>query len=100
MSPFPLSRDALARFCRRHHIIRLSLFGSVLHGTAGPDSDLDLLVEFDPDHVPGFIGLSVIEQALSEVVGRRVDLRTPKDLSPWFREVVRAEARVLYDATG
>ncbi|QXD14210.1 nucleotidyltransferase domain-containing protein [Rhodocaloribacter litoris] len=98
MSPFP--QDALARFCRRHHIIRLSLFGSVLHGTAGPDSDLDLLVEFDPDHVPGFIGLSAIEQALSEAVGRRVDLRTPKDLSPWFREAVRAEASVLYDATG
>lgn len=100
MPPFSLSSDALARFCRRHHIVRLSLFGSVLHGTAGPDSDLDLLVEFEPDRVPGFIRLAAIEQELSEKVGHPVDMRTPQDLSHYFRDDVLAEVDVLYDAAG
>ena len=100
MPPFSLSTDALARICRRHHIVRLSLFGSVLHGTAGPDSDLDLLVEFEPGRVPGFIGIAAIERELSETLGRPVDLRTPQDLSPYFRDDVLAEADLLYDAAG
>lgn len=88
-----LPKDKIADFCRRHHIRRLSVFGSVLHGDARPDSDLDVLVEFEPGHVPGlaFFGM---EQELSELLGRKVDLNTPQFLSPYFRDEVLAEAEV------
>lgn len=90
----PIEPEALARFCERHHIRRLSLFGSTLAGTARPDSDIDLLVEFDPGEAPGFIALAEMEAALSELLeGRTVDLRTPADLSRYFRDdVLRAAA--------
>ena len=72
-----LDEETLARFCEAHHIRRLSLFGSQLKGTARPDSDVDLLVEFDPDHVPGLLSVAEMELTLSEMLGgRRVDLRT------------------------
>lgn len=89
--------DEIAEFCRRHHIRRLALFGSVLRDDFGPDSDVDVLVEFDPEHIPGlaFFGM---ERELSEMLGRRVDLNTPDFLSPYFRDKVQAEAAVLYDA--
>ena len=89
--------ESIAAFCRRHHIRRLALFGSVLRDDFGPDSDVDVLVEFDPEHVPGlaFFGM---ERELSEMLGRRVDLNTPAFLSPYFRDKVQAEAAVLYDA--
>jgi uncharacterized protein len=76
-----------------HYIRKLAVFGSVLHGDARPDSDLDALVEFDPGHVPGlaFFGM---EQELSELLGRKVDLNTPQFLSPYFRDEVLAEAEV------
>lgn len=81
----------LAALCQRHHIRRLSLFGSVLKGTARQDSDVDLLVEFEPGKAPGLITLAGIEAEFSALIGgRRVDLRTPQDLSRHFRdEVVR-----------
>jgi predicted nucleotidyltransferase len=87
--------DALAAICRRHHISRLSLFGSVLKGTARPDSDVDLLVEFVPGKAPGLLGLAAIEIELSRLLGGRpVDLRTPQDLSKYFRaEVLRTAGR-------
>jgi uncharacterized protein len=90
---------ALAELCRRYGIRRLSLFGSTLKGTSRPDSDVDLLVEFEPGKTPGFLGLAQIEHELSELLaGRKVDLRTPQDLSRYFRnEVVRA-AEPQYDA--
>lgn len=95
--PFP--RDELAALCRRHHIRRLSLFGSALKGAAGPDSDVDLLVEFVPGEEPGLIGLAGIEIELSRLLGgRRVDLRTPQDLSRHFRDEVLRTARVQYAA--
>ena len=95
----PVSPDALGAFCRRHHIRRLSLFGSVLRGTDGPDSDVDLLVEFEPSHVPGLIALAGIEAELSELIGgRRVDLRTPQELSRYFRDEVLKAAAVQYAA--
>ena len=94
-----LDQDTLAQFCRRHHIRRLSLFGSQLKGTAGPDSDIDLLVEFLPDARPTLLDMAQIEIELSQALGgRKVDLRTPEDLSHFFRhEVVRA-AEVQYVA--
>jgi uncharacterized protein len=91
--------DALAALCRRHHIRRLSLFGSVLKGTARADSDVDLLVEFSPGKEPGFIGLAAIETELSALLGGRpVDLRTAQDLSRHFRSEVLSSAEVQYAA--
>ncbi len=93
----PIDNELLTRFCIRHHIIRLSLFGSELHGKTGPDSDIDLLVTFDPGHEPGLIGISQIEAELSDLLkGRPVDLRTVNDLSPYFREQVFRTAAVQY----
>jgi predicted nucleotidyltransferase len=95
----PLDPDALATLCRRHHIRRLSLFGSVLKGTARPDSDVDLLVEFTPGKEPGLLGLAGIEIELSQLLGgRRIDLRTPQDLSKYFRDEVLHTAEVQYAA--
>lgn len=92
-------RDKLAEFCRRHSIERLSLFGSALHGKARPDSDLDVLVEFATGKEPGLIGLAAIEAEISALFGdRRVDLRTPQDLSPHFRGAALQTAEVLYAA--
>jgi hypothetical protein len=89
--------EKVAEFCRRHHIRRLALFGSVLREDFGPGSDVDVLVEFEPGHVPGlaFFGM---EAELSEILGHRVDLNTPQFLSRYFREEVLAEAEVQYGA--
>ena len=87
----------IAEFCRRNHIRRLALFGSVLRDDFGPESDVDVLVEFKEGHVPGFIRLAGMERELSEVFeGRKVDIRTAEDLSRYFRKDVVAEAEVQY----
>ncbi len=97
-SPFP-DATALAELCRRHHITRLALFGSTLKGTRRPDSDVDLLVEFEAGREPGFLGLSAIEAELSALLGgRHVDLRTRQDLSRYFRDEVERTAEVQYAA--
>ena len=89
--------DMIADFCRRHHIRKLSLFGSVLRDDFGPESDVDLLVEFEPDHIPGLIRLAGMEIELTEVLGgRKADLRTAEDLSRYFRDEVLAEAELVY----
>jgi predicted nucleotidyltransferase len=89
----------LAAVCRRHRIRRLSLFGSNLKGTNRPDSDVDLLVEFEPGATPGLIRLGGIAQELSALLGgREVDLRTAGDLSRHFRDVVVSSAEVQYAA--
>jgi len=99
MSRLPLDQEALAQLCRRRGIRRLSLFGSVLKGTARPDSDVDLLIEFEPGAVPGFLGLAAIEFELSALLdGRRVDLRTAQDLSRYFRDEVERTAEVQFAA--
>jgi hypothetical protein len=90
-------RAGLAEFCRRRHIRKLSLFGSVLRDDFGPDSDVDVLVEFEPGHVPGLAFVDV-EAELSELLGRKVDLNTPGFLSPYIRDVVLSEAEVQYAA--
>lgn len=91
-----LPREKIAEFCKRNHICRLSLFGSVLRGDFRPDSDIDFLVEFDPDHIPGLIRLAGMEIELTEILGRKVDLRTPEDLSRYFRKEVLDSAEVQY----
>ncbi len=90
--------DVLAEFCRANGVRRLALFGSALHGELQPDSDIDLLVEFEPGRTPGLLRLARLELELEELLGREVDLRTPADLSRHFRDDVVARARVLYDA--
>jgi hypothetical protein len=96
-SRIAIARDQVALFCRRHHIRRLALFGSVLRDDFRPDSDVDVLVEFREGHTPGldFFGMEI---ELSELLGHKVDLQTPGFLSPYFRDRVLAEAEVLYDA--
>lgn len=98
MNPaLPLDETTLARFCERHHIRRLALFGSQLKGTARPDSDIDLLVEFDPEHLPGLLGLAGMELELTDMLGgKKVDLRTAQDLSRYFRDEVVRTAEVQY----
>jgi predicted nucleotidyltransferase len=94
-----IPRADIARFCRAHHIRRLALYGSVLRHDFRPGSDVDVLVEFEPGHVPGFFGLFDLEQELSVALGgRKVDLRTPEDLSRYFRDEVLAQAEVQYAA--
>ena len=93
-----IDHEKIADFCRRHHIRQLALFGSVLRSDFRPDSDVDVLVEFDPGASAGFLRLAAIELELSEVLQRRVDLRTPAELSRYFRDDVLKEAEVQYAA--
>ncbi|GIK98785.1 MAG: hypothetical protein BroJett029_29940 [Alphaproteobacteria bacterium] len=93
----PVPARAIAEFCRRHHVRRLALFGSVLRDDFGPDSDVDVLVEFQPGHVPGFAFFEM-EQELSRILGRRVDLNTPQFLDRAFRDQVLSEAETHYVA--
>lgn len=91
-----IPQDKIADFCQRHHIRKLSLFGSVLRDDFRPDSDVDVLVEFEPGHVPGFIRLSRMRLELSEILGWDADLRTPDSLSDYFRKDVEAMAMLIY----
>lgn len=94
-----VAHEEIAAFCRRHHINRLALFGSVLRDDFRPTSDIDVLVEFEPGHVPGLIRLAGLEQELSALFEkRRVDMRTPQDLSQYFRDAVIATAELHYAA--
>lgn len=91
--------EILAALCQRRGIRRLALFGSTLKGTARPDSDVDLLVEFEPNRKPSYFDMAEIEAELSTMLaGRRVDLRTPAELSRYFRDEVLRTARVQYAA--
>lgn len=93
--------ERLRTFCQRNHVRRLALFGSVLRPDFGPESDVDVLVEFQPDGVPGLFGIARMERELAEVFGgRQVDLRTPEDLSRYFRQSVVDEAEVQYAEGG
>ena len=88
--------DLIKDFCRRHHIRKLSIFGSYLREDFGPESDVDFLVEFDPQHIPTLFDIAGMEIELSEMLGRKVDLRTAEDLSRYFRDEVVAQAEVQY----
>lgn len=91
-----IPRHKIAEFCVRNHIKRLAIFGSALRDDFTPESDLDVLVEFETGHVPGFIKLAGMEIDLSRIVGRKVDMRTPEDLSPYFRQEVVETAEIQY----
>ena len=92
-----IPRDRLAALCQEHGIKWLAVFGSALREDFGPESDIDVLVEFEPNRIPGLIGVAGIELELSELFsGRKVDLRTPEDLSPYFRQDVVDTAEIQY----
>jgi hypothetical protein len=90
-----ISFQKLSDVCHRYYVRKLSLFGSRLHGTERADSDLDVLVEFMPGHVPGFAFIS-LQDELSSIFGQPVDLRTPKELSKYFRDAVVQEAKPIF----
>ena len=90
-----IPQEKIEQFCQKHHISRLSFFGSVLRDDFRPDSDVDVLVEFQTKHVPG-LDFFVMEDELSDILGRKVDLQTPKFLSPYFRNEVATSSEVLY----
>ncbi len=92
-----IPKDRLAALCQEHGIKWLAVFGSALREDFGPESDIDVLVEFETDRIPGLLGVAGIELELSMLFsGRRVDLRTPEDLSPYFRQDVLDTAEVQY----
>ena len=89
--------EKIREFCERHHVCRFALFGSVLRADFGPGSDIDVLVEFDPHHVPG-LDFFAMEDELTKIFGRKVDLQTPRFLSRYIRDQAIAEAEVHYVA--
>ena len=93
-----MSDAALGEFCRRHHILRMALFGSVIRDDFRPESDIDVLVEFDPNCNLGFFEFAGISNEFSDLLGRHVDLSTAAQLSPYFRDEVLKEAETIYDA--
>ena len=96
--PINIRDQTIAEFCQRHHIRRLALFGSILRDDFGPNSDVDVLVEFEPGVRTG-LKFFAIQEELSGLLGRRVDLNTPECLSKYFRDQVLAEAEVQYVAS-
>jgi predicted nucleotidyltransferase len=97
MAKVTIDKEKIATFCRQHHVRRLALYGSALRDDFRPESDIDVLVEFEPGHTPGLLGIARLQRELSAILGgREVDLRTPEDLSRYFREDVLKEAQVQY----
>ncbi|MEI7834051.1 MAG: nucleotidyltransferase family protein [bacterium] len=93
-----IDEHQISEFCHRHHIRSLAFFGSVLRDDFRPDSDIDVLIEFEQGHVPGLLTLMTMQLEFSEILGREADFRTPRDLGIHFRDRVVAEAEVLYAA--
>jgi len=92
-----IAEDKIREFCERYYIRRLAIFGSVLRDDFGPESDVDVLVDFIPGHTPGFFRLFEMEEELSGLLGgHKADMRTPEDLSRYFRDKVVTEAEVQY----
>ena len=96
MPKIDIPMQKIENFCLSNHIQALALFGSVLTERFRNSSDVDVLVQFESQHIPGLIRLSELELELGEIFGRHVDLRTPKDLSRYFRDEVIAGAYRLY----
>lgn len=95
--PDIIPKEELSAFCRKSHITKLSLFGSALRDELRLDSDIDILVEFEEDHIPGLITFCGMQNELSDMIGREVDLRTSQDLSRYFRDEVVDTALVQYE---
>ncbi|MFH1859899.1 MAG: nucleotidyltransferase family protein [bacterium] len=91
-----VSKAKLEEFCTRNHIKKLAVFGSAIKGTMRSDSDIDILVEFEENNIPGLITFCGTQNELSDIIGREVDLRTSQDLSRYFRQEVEKTAEVQY----
>lgn len=91
-----IPKEQIAEFCRRHHIRKLAIFGSVLRDDFRPESDVDIWVEFEPGHTVGLLRMAELELKLSEMLGRKVDLRTPAELSRYFRDEVLRASEIQY----
>ncbi len=94
--PIALNIKKIHNFCQRHHIKKLSLFGSILREDFTDNSDVDFLVMFEPDAIPGYLRLAAMELELSEIIKRKADLRTSAELSRYFRHQVEKEAVIIY----
>ena len=94
--PIRLHKRRIESFCQKHHIIYLALFGSILTSKFTQESDIDILVKFEKKHIPHLFAIVNMESELTEIVGRPVDLKTPNDLSPYFRNEVLAKAHPIY----
>ena len=92
-----ITKEQIADFCQKNHIKKFAYFGSVLRDDFEPDSDIDILIELDHTYPTGFLKMAQMEIELSEMIGRKVDLRTPKELSRYFRDEVLAEAELQYE---
>lgn len=100
MTRIAVNQAQLEAFCQRYHVRRLAFFGSVLRSDFRPESDVDVLVEFEPGYTPGFLALATMERELSPILGgRTVDLQTPGNLSRYFRDDVMRTADVQYAAS-
>jgi len=95
MVKIKIDKEKISQFCRQNHIRKLAIFGSVLTGEFRPESDLDILVEFEPDYIPG-LAFFKMEKELSQILGHKVDLNTRNFLSPDFRDEVIREAETVY----
>jgi len=95
--PIPVPNEVIADFCRRNQIRKLSLFGSVLTSRFRPESDVDILVKFEEDARPTLLTMARLERELSDLMGRKVDLRTAGELSRYFRTEVVATALPAYE---
>ena len=96
--PIKVDKNEIAAFCRKHHLTKLAFFGSVLTDDFGPDSDIDVLFEYDQSYALTLFEVARMERELSEMLGRKVDMRTPEDLSQYFRDEVVRNAVVQYAA--
>lgn len=96
--PIEIPEAPIREFCERCHVQRLALFGSIVRDDFSPDSDVDILIEFEPGYCVGLITFAGLENELSDLLGRKVDLNTPGSLSPYFRDDVLGEAETLYVA--
>ncbi len=96
MSKPSINKKKIVDFCKKHHIMSLALFGSILTPHFSSKSDVDVLVKFEKKHTPSFFDIVDMEEELTSIVGRKVDLKTPEDLSSYFRDEVLAQAKILY----
>ena len=94
--PIGLDKRKIEKFCRRYHIVYLALFGSILTSSFSEKSDVDILVKFEKKHIPHLFSFAGIESELGEIIGRKVDLKTPNDLSPFFRNDVLEKAYTIH----
>ena len=94
--PVELHSQKIEKFCQKHHIVYLALFGSILTTKFRKTSDVDVLVKFEKKYIPHLFGIVNVEAELSDIIGRDVDLKTPNDLSPYFRDLVLAKAKIIY----